>query len=268
MSLIKSTRHILLITITAALLITACNVGSTPEPTVDVNALNTAVVGTTVAQLGEQLTQTAQAAPTNTVEPTEDTAPTEALPTLDISAAASATLDVSALPTFSFESTAAPTTVTVLDTPASGLPTTVVIPTNTSTTGGSGAQGDACDNILYLYDVTIPDGTVVHGGESFTKLWAVRNTGTCTWDDGYSLVVVAGDSAVGASNFYWTDNPNKTGDFVPGGTEKVIGAPVNAPCAPGDYQVHWKMKNDRGFYFGGFLSLYFTVDSTKVGGCP
>jgi len=262
MSLRKSTRHILLLTITAALLITACNVGSTPEPTVDVNALNTAVVGTTVAQLGEQLTQTAQAAPTNTVEPTEDTASTEALPTLDISGAASATLDVSALPTFSFESTAAPT-VTVLDTPAAGLPTTVVIPTNTPATGNSGALGDACDNLQFLYDTTIPDGTSVKGGETFTKLWAVKNTGSCTWDDGYTLVRFAGDDAVGGGNFQF----KKSEDFVPGGTEKIIGVSVNAPCAAGPYQAHWRMQNDRGSYFGSILSLYITVTTEKVGGC-
>jgi len=260
MSLRKSARHILLITFIAALLITACNVGSTPEPTVDVNALNTAVVGTTVAQLGEQLTQTAQAAPTNTVEPTENT---EALPTLDISGAPSATLDVSALPTFSFENTAAPTTVTVLDTPVSGLPTTVVIPTNTTAAGGSGSQGDACDNLQFLYDQTIPDGTSVKGGETFTKLWAVKNVGTCTWDEGYTLVRIAGDNAVGGGNFQF----KKAEDFVPGGTDKIIGVSVNAPCAAGQYQAHWRMQNDRGFYFGTILSLYITVTTEKVGGC-
>src|SRR5512141_2119106 len=101
----RSTRQTLLVLLTAALLLTACNVGgATPAPTVDINAMNTAIVGTTVAQLSGQFTQTALAAPTNTPLPTNTVAapPTFALPSL---AATSATLDVAAIPTFSFSNT-------------------------------------------------------------------------------------------------------------------------------------------------------------------
>jgi hypothetical protein len=109
----------------------------------------------------------------------------------------------------------------------------------------------------------VPDGSSVKGGETFTKLWAVKNTGTCTWDEGFTLVLIGGDPAVGAASFQF----KKTEDFVPGGTEKIIGASVTAPCAPGNYQAHWRMRNDAGYYFGTILSLYFTVTTEKVGGC-
>src|SRR5258707_15474373 len=101
----KSTRQALLVLLTTALLLTACNVGATPAPTQDINALSTALVGTTVAQLSVQFTQTALAVPTNTPVPTEtiSSVPTIALPTLG--GVASPTLNAAALPTFSFVNT-------------------------------------------------------------------------------------------------------------------------------------------------------------------
>jgi len=88
-----------------AALLAACGPSTTPTP-VDLNAVNTAIVGTTIAQLSGQLTQTALAAPTNTPAPTEAPAnvPTLVLPTLDTSVA-SPTINPAALPTFSFVNT-------------------------------------------------------------------------------------------------------------------------------------------------------------------
>ena len=262
MFLSKPARRTAIPILVAAVLITSCNFGATPAPTTDVNALSTALVGTTVAQFGSQLTQTAQAAPTNTAEPTEAVALLP-LPTTDTSGAPSPTIDVSSLATFSFDITAVPTLVTVLDTPASGLPTVVSLPTSTTT--GGGALGDACDNMQFLYDVNYSDGTMVNGGETFTKIWAVKNTGSCTWDQGYALLLVGRDPAVGAYDYKFSDK--KTQDFVPGGTETQLGVSVTAPCAPGKYSATWRLQNDRGYYFGGYLSVYFEVGTTKVGGC-
>ena len=49
----------------------SCNIGKSPEPTIDVNAVYTAAAGTMVAQLNDQQTQTAQA-----VTPTPFASPT------------------------------------------------------------------------------------------------------------------------------------------------------------------------------------------------
>jgi hypothetical protein len=54
----KFPRHILITLLTAALILAACNVGAAPAPTTDINAINTAIVGTTIAQLSVQFTQT------------------------------------------------------------------------------------------------------------------------------------------------------------------------------------------------------------------
>ena len=46
---------------------------------------------------------------------------------------------------------------------------TIKPPAGTVTTG--------CDNSAFITDVTIPDGTVIPAGQSFTKTWRVSNTG-------------------------------------------------------------------------------------------
>lgn len=45
---------------------------------------------------------------------------------------------------------------------------------------------------VLLEDVTIPDGTPVTAGKSFTKTWKIKNTGTCPWT-GYSVAFASGD---------------------------------------------------------------------------
>ncbi len=41
------------------------------------------------------------------------------------------------------------------------------------------------DNVAFVNDVSVPDGSVLSPGQSFTKTWLVRNTGTSTWGANY-----------------------------------------------------------------------------------
>lgn len=238
----RSTRQTWLILLTAALLLTACNVGAAPAPTLDINAMNTAIVGTTVAQLSVQFTQTALSIPTNTAVPAVTQTPitTFVLPTLDISSVASPTIDTAALPTFSF-----------VNTPVAGFTTVPVLPT----AAGTAALGDACDNLVFEGDITVLDGETVKAGTDVQKIWAIKNTGTCTWDDGYALVRFAGSPEIGNGSFEF----KKSDDFVIPGKGINIGVWLDVPCTPGKYEGHFRMRNDRGYYFGSILSVYFTV---------
>ena len=248
----KPTRLVLITMLTAGLLMTSCNFGAAPAPTTDVNALSTALVGTTVAQLSVELTETAQAAPTNTTAPiaTVTTLATVPLPTLNQPGAATPTTNVAGLPTFSFVNTPLPGA----NTPAAGLTPVQVLPTQQATT----SLGDACNNAVFEGDVTIPDGSVLKPGEDFTKIWAIRNSGNCTWDEGYKLVFIGGDTAIDPVNYVFGKKGTDT-DFVSPDEGVNIGIPLTAPLAEGKYTGTWRMQTDSGVYFGTYLTVNFEV---------
>jgi hypothetical protein len=219
----------------------ACNVGATPAPTVDVNAINTAAVATAMGQISAQLTQTALAVPSNTPTPTNTALAlsTSALPTTG--AGTAATAGSGALPTLSFNTT--PNTTPIAGfTPLAGSP---VAP----------PAGDTCNNSAYISDVTIPDGTVLSPGEDFVKTWRVQNTGTCAWDEGYKLVFIAGDRALDPVSFEITS----ADDFVAAGATDDLSISLTAPEAEGSYTATWQMQTDTGAYFGTPLTVVIEV---------
>lgn len=238
MSFRKYPRQILITLVTAALILTACNAGTPPLPTTDANALNTAIVGTTIAQFSEQFTQTALAQPTNTAIPTDTPIP---LPTFELP-----TADGSALPTFSLES----------PTPGA-LPGFTQLPSPVAPApGATQALGDACNNNVFEGDITIPDGSEIVGGKDFQKIWKIRNSGTCVWDDGYRLVYIGGSTPdLDPYNFEF----NQSSDFVSSGEAINIGINLTTPCSLGQFEGHWRMQNDQGYYFGSILSVYVEV---------
>jgi hypothetical protein len=228
----KIQRHALLMLLAAALLLSACG-GADQAPTLDIEAINTTVAGTAIAQLSSQLTQTALAAP-----PVPSDTP-QPLPTFG---------DASAIPTISFD--ASPTAAFGF-TPLPGFTQIGSTPAPASTV----ALGDSCNNNVFEGDITIPDGSTLKPGDDFEKIWKIRNTGTCTWDEGYMLVFIAGDRAIDPYDFEFT----KSDDFVAPGAAINIGIWLTAPLAEGSYQGHWRMRTDNGYYFGTVLSVYFNV---------
>lgn len=231
------------LTITALIfvLLTACNVGATPAPTVDVSAINTAAVQTAMGQLSAQFTQTALAAPSATSMPTNTAQPVTTLATAN--GAAPTTSGV--LPTVSFNNTPNATLLPGFTPLASPLPPS----------GPTSSLGDECNNNVYQGDVTIPDGTVMKPGEDFIKTWAIKNTGSCTWDEGYTLVFIGGDRAIDPVDF----EIKRKSDFVAPGAGVNMSIPLTAPLKEGKYQGTWKMRTDAGFYFGWPLTVVFEV---------
>lgn len=100
-----------------------------------------------------------------------------------------------------------------------------------------------CDAAAFVTDVTYPDGSVVSGGSTFTKIWRVKNVGTCTWNTSYSLVYVSGER-FSAPNYV-----SVPGVVAPGQT---VDLPVNllSPTRSGSYVGYWKLRNPSGVLFG------------------
>jgi hypothetical protein len=238
----KNARRTLLILLTATLTLAACNVGATPAPTVDINAINTAANATAMAQIAAQLTQTALAAPTNTAPALPTDTPLSLLTAAPPTAGPSPTGGVPGTPpTLSFNIT--PTTpiagFTPLSTPVAPVSTTVV----------------TCHNSTYVSDVTIPDDTVMKPGADFDKTWRIQNSGTCGWDDGFQLVFVSGDKALDPANYVI----DETSEFVDSGETVDMTVRLTAPLAEGTYTANYRMQTDNGVFFGETIYVRIVV---------
>jgi len=102
----------------------------------------------------------------------------------------------------------------------------------------------ACtDRVEFVRDVTIPDGTRLDPGKTFSKTWRLKNSGTCTWTPEYSMVFFSGSSMQGAQVI---SLPGQ----VPAGSEVDLSIQLQAPMSNGDYEGFWKLRNGSGSLFG------------------
>jgi hypothetical protein len=113
----------------------------------------------------------------------------------------------------------------------------------------------ACtNNLTYLEDLSIPDGTVVSPGDALDKRWLVQNSGTCNWDDRYRLKFVSG-SELGAP-VEQTLYPARSG------TEATIRILFTAPTEPGTYQSAWQAYDPQGQPFGDPVFIQIIIETT------
>ena len=211
--------------------LTSCNIGKAPEPTQDVNAIFTSAAGTMISQLNDQQTQTAQAIP-----PTAAASPTP----FDT---------ITPLPTVAGLVGVTPFgTPFTLNTPG-GLITPLASPAVPAGTAASGfAVG--CNN-AELIGETIPDGTIIHPAKKFDKAWSLQNTGTCTWDEGYSFAFKSGEQMQGQDVLLTKQSSSK--DFTAPGHSQAFIVQMWAPGTAGEYKGYWQMKDDKGNWFGSLV---------------
>jgi hypothetical protein len=100
-----------------------------------------------------------------------------------------------------------------------------------------------CDWVSFIKDVSIPDGTRLSVGETFTKTWRLKNRGTCTWTSDYMLVFTSGDSMGG------TTAVRMPGNVAPGQIVDVS-ITLTAPANRGHYTSYWMLRNPSGLLFG------------------
>ncbi len=104
------------------------------------------------------------------------------------------------------------------------------------------ADQTSCTKI-FLGIINLSDGQEFQSGDSIQVIFTLVNTGTCTWNSGYSLIEIGGDL------------PPSSGKLaLPG--EVATGESVNlsveftAPSQVGSYISVWKMQDTEGGVFG------------------
>lgn len=163
-----------------------------------------------------------------------------------------------AVPTGDPIGTAAAQTVSALSTqlgsqvtvsPTAGVAETLTPPAPTNTpasfieTIARSATALPCDRGEFVSDVTVPDGTSIGPGQSFTKTWRLKNTGSCTWTNNYRVVFDSGNALGAPASFNLPASvaPNSTID---------ISVNMKAPDSPKSYESNWKLQNSSGVTFG------------------
>ena len=149
---------------------------------------------------------------------------------------ASATVQAIVTQTLSAMPTQTPVPATATSVPVTNTPvpaTNTAVPTAVS----------YCDWVLFIKDVTIPDGMRLSTGEVFTKVWRLQNRGTCTWTPDYMLVYTSGDQ-MGS-----TTAVRLPGYVGPGQTVDVS-VTLTAPASAGYHISYWMLRNPSGALFG------------------
>jgi hypothetical protein len=120
---------------------------------------------------------------------------------------------------------------TITGTPPTVPPTTVTVPPS------------SCDRAQFVSDVSIPDGTTMAPGATFTKTWRLKNVGQCAWSTSYQLVFFSGEQMGGAASAAFPKS-------VAVGQTVDISVNMTAPAAAGSYRGYWMFKNANGALFG------------------
>jgi hypothetical protein len=112
-----------------------------------------------------------------------------------------------------------------------------------------------CFNLMYISDVTIPDGSPMKAGEVFTKTWQVQNIGGCAWRAGFTFRHVGGDPMRGQTVTLT--------EAIPTGAIRELSVQL---VVPGDQtgliQSAWRMADENGSFFGDTLTVNIVVGGT------
>jgi hypothetical protein len=110
------------------------------------------------------------------------------------------------------------------------------------------------DNLTFIEDITVPDGTAFAPGATIDKIWKIANSGTCNWDADYRLRLDSGD-AMGAE-IEQALFPARSD------SEAEIRIIFTAPQEEGTYQALWQAYSPSGEPFGDPIFLIIEVDAS------
>jgi hypothetical protein len=80
-------------------------------------------------------------------------------------------------------------------------------------------------------------------GASFTKVWRLRNVGTCAWTTAYSIIFTGGDR-MGSPDVIQLGSQVEPGQLI----DLAVG--LVAPTTPGNYRGNWMLRAPTGQLFG------------------
>lgn len=90
-----------------------------------------------------------------------------------------------------------------------------------------------------LISETIPDGTRFPPGQYFTKIWVIRNTGVCAWNEDFRWTLVEGED-------FTADTDLTLNQVVNPGEDLEVMMELKTPLLEGLYTGTYKIFTDEG----------------------
>ena len=168
------------------------------------------------------------------------------------------TLSVAAVQTMAVGTFAAGLTQTAFAMPtgtATNTPTATATPTHLPTAIVA-VPTSSCYGLTGLSDVTIPDNTPMVPGQTFTKTWSVRNSGTCPWAVGFKFTFTSGDAMGGATLVL--------DKAVNPGAQTNLSIAMTAPSKTGTVRGNWRMATLAGAFFGDEEYIIINLGGTAT----
>lgn len=114
------------------------------------------------------------------------------------------------------------------------------------------APKSCTNNLSYIEDVNIPDGSEVLPGVPLIKQWKVKNSGDCNWNDQYHLKFING-TEMGAE-------PEQALYPARTDSEAIITLRFTSPPEAGTYYSTWQAHDPTGLPFGDPIYIEFVVN--------
>ena len=97
---------------------------------------------------------------------------------------------------------------------------------------------DCTNSAAFVTDVTIADNDIISAGTDFTKIWRIKNTGTCIWGADYTLTHYSEERMFAPASVPLSVTfPSQTVD---------ISMELTAPSADGKHRGYFVIKNPAG----------------------
>ena len=121
-------------------------------------------------------------------------------------------------------------------------PAAILTPTSAPTLAAAAPADPNCISASLVAE-NPPDGVLLKPGEYYWKTWTLKNTGTCTWNQAYSVVFWSGDQMGGLTSYPLDDDvaPNE---------QKDIAIYLKAPDTEGSFTGFWRIQTPWNSNFG------------------
>ncbi len=124
----------------------------------------------------------------------------------------------------------------------------------------AGAAPECTPDVAFVGDVTAFEGAVLRPGGHFTKVWQVRNSGTCSWSREYAVEPVEGE------RFGLDETGQPLPEEVPAGQDAYLMlTDLVAPQATGEYTSTWRLRDDAGQPLGPEMHVQIRVGPPEPG---